>query len=159
MSILLGLICAVIVVGAAIGAVIAVVVSRSQRSTAGALEIYPGQFLDPPAVPGIWALGHTPEARLFRRLRTTATTLHNAAATDAWFIDARVQIELAATEVGTRLIALATVDPATAAQYHPAAETWVSGVESLVGQLVVGAPVTPTQLDAITRQLPIGPPS
>lgn len=136
---------------AAVTALILMLRKSSHAQLQQSTQLYPGKLID---APDGWALGHSPEARLFRRIRDAVTPLHNASGTDIALIDGRVQIELVVDDVAQRLVALSTVDRAVAQPVLARAEWWVAALESVSGKLIVGQHLEVGELEQVTKQNP-----
>lgn len=142
-----------VIIGVVVAAVALFLMLRksSQTQLQKSTQLYPGKMIE---APDGWALGHSPEARLFRRIRDAVTPLHNATGTDISLIDGRVQIELAADDVAQRLVTLGTVDRAVAQPVLQRAEWWVATLESVAGKLVLGQHLAVGELEQVTKQNP-----
>ncbi|MDL9936680.1 hypothetical protein QSJ18_08010 [Gordonia sp. ABSL1-1] len=147
--VLLALVIAVVVFG--------VKLLRSSRQQARqAREFAPGQAADAPYG---WGLGHTPEERLFRRIRDTTAALSAAPAADAYFIDARVRIELAAHEVCGRLPGLSALGPNRPADLLTPVQAWAGELDAVVGQLLTGTPVSAIDVGGLIARTPLRTPT
>jgi hypothetical protein len=142
-----------VIVGAvAVAAALILMLRKSSRTQLQqSAQLYPGKMIE---APDGWALGHSPEARLFRRIRDAVTPLHNATGTDISLIDGRVQIELTVDDVAQRLVTLSTVDRAVAQPVLDRAEWWVAALESVSGKLILGRRLEVGELEQVTKQNP-----
>ncbi|MGI8983077.1 MAG: hypothetical protein ACR2HM_00860 [Acidimicrobiales bacterium] len=113
-----------------------VVVRTNKRKFAEANVVVPGTATRAPAE---WAGGHTPEARLHRRLRDAVAALRaNPALEDVFAMDARVSLEQQALAVDERLVAVAALPEAVRAQPLATVSEAVEAVEAAVAKLVAG---------------------
>lgn len=113
--------------------VAAVVVRAGRKSYAAANEIVPGTTTRAPAD---WAGGHTPEARLHRRLRDAVAALRaNPAMEDAWAMEARVSLEQRALAVDEQLVAVAALPRSVRAARLDAVAAAVDAVEAAVASM------------------------
>ncbi|MBD0024428.1 hypothetical protein GII33_17125 [Gordonia pseudamarae] len=146
---------AIVLVVAGVAVAVVALLLMLRRSSRAQLQqstqLYPGRSIEAPEG---WALGHSPEARLFRRIRDALTPLHNAPGTDISLIDGRVQIELAADDVAQRLVALSAVDRSVAEPVLARAEWWVGALESVTGRLILGQRLEVGELEQVTKQNP-----
>ena len=142
-----------VIVGAvAVAAALILMLRKSSRTQLQqSAQLYPGKMIE---APDGWALGHSPEARLYRRIRDAVTPLHNATGTDISLIDGRVQIELTVDDVAQRLVTLSTVDRAVAQPVLDRAEWWVAALESVSGKLILGRRLEVGELEQVTKQNP-----
>jgi len=145
----------VLVVLVACVAAAAGVFVMTRRIRAGALaanEIIPGQ---PTNAPSSWAGSHDPEARLHRRIRDALALLRSDPKLeyDGARIDARVRIELAATELDNRLITAAASPTRIRESIVAQSDSAVTELENVAAALSAGGEVNLDQVQALVTRM------
>jgi hypothetical protein len=144
----------VIVVIACVAAVAGVfVMTRRIRATAlASAEIIPGQ---PTNAPVSWAGSHDPEARLHRRIRDALALLRSdpKLGYEGARIDARVRIELAATDLDNRLIAAAASPGRLRESVVAQSDSAVTELENVAAALSSGADLDLARIEALVSQM------
>ncbi|HEY9311423.1 hypothetical protein [Williamsia sp.] len=144
----------VIVLIASVAAVAGVfVMTRRIRATAQASnEIIPGQ---PTNAPASWAGSHDPEARLHRRIRDALALLRSDPKLeyDGARIDARVRIELAATDLDNRLIAAAASPSRIRESIVAQSDSAVTELENVAAALSAGGEINVDRVQTLVTRM------
>jgi hypothetical protein len=142
----------VLVVCVAAAAGVFLVIRRIRDSALRSAEIIPGQ---PTNAPASWAGSHDPEARLHRRIRDALALLRSDPRLDydGARIDARVRIELAATDLDNRLVSIAKTPPRLREPAVAHADSAVTDLENLAADLAAGGELDPTRVDALISRI------
>lgn len=145
----------VLVVLVACVAAAAGVFVMTRRIRAGALaanEIIPGQATNAPAS---WAGSHDPEARLHRRIRDALALLRSDPKLeyDGARIDARVRIEMAATDLDNRLITAAASPARLREPIAAQADSVVTELENVAAALSAGGEIDLRQVEALVARM------
>ncbi|WP_207839196.1 hypothetical protein [Williamsia soli] len=144
----------VVVVVACIAAAggVFIMTRRIRQSALQANEIVPGR---PTRAPASWAGSHDPEARLHRRIRDALALLRSDPKLDydGARIDARVRIEIAATELDDRLITAAQSPQRLRGPLVAHAETSVAELENLASEISGGAELRLDHVDAVISRM------
>lgn len=132
---------------AAVGGVF-VMTRRIRDNALQANQIIPGQ---PTNAPASWAGSHDPEARLHRRIRDALTLLRSDPKLDydGARIDARVRLEMAATELDNRLISASKTPGRLREGIVAQADTAVTELENLAATLSGGAELQLETVDSV----------
>ncbi|PYE21148.1 hypothetical protein DFR67_101546 [Williamsia limnetica] len=143
-----------LVIAAALAAA-AGVFMMTRRIRDGALranEIIPGQATNAPAS---WSGSHDPEARLHRRIRDALSLLRSDphADYDGGRIDARVRLEIAATELDNRLIAASKSPQRVREPVVAQAGLAVTELENLAAEISGGADLQLERVDAVIHRM------
>lgn len=119
-------------------------------------QIIPGQ---PTLAPASWAGSHDPEARLHRRIRDALTLLRSDPKLDydGARIDARVRLEMAATELDNRLISASKAPGRLREGIVAQADTAVTELENLAATLSGGAQLQLDGVDSVVAMMSSGP--
>ncbi|WP_405137045.1 hypothetical protein [Nocardia sp. NBC_01388] len=126
-----------IVLAVAIGGGTALLSKRQKQAVGAANQVVPGT---PTKAPASWAGSHDPAPRLHRRLRDTMTALRTAdALDDGTTLVLRAELEQAALSWDDRLVAMAALPPAAAADQLKLATDAVASIESGVAQYISAA--------------------
>ncbi|PVY32788.1 hypothetical protein [Williamsia muralis] len=137
-------------VAAAVG--VFLMTRRIRDSAVRSNEIIPGQ---PTNAPASWAGSHDPEARLHRRIRDALALLRADPKLeyDGERIDARVRIELAATDLDNWLIAVSTTPPRLRETALAHADSAVTELENVAAALSGGATVQHDRVDELITRI------
>lgn len=140
---------------AAVGSVF-VMTRRIRDNALQANEIIPGHKTNAPAS---WAGSHDPEARLHRRIRDALSLLRSDPKLDydGARIDARVRIELAATELDDRLIAAARSPERLRKDIVAQADAAVTELENLTSEISGGAELQLERVDNVISRMTVPP--
>lgn len=136
---------------AAVGGVF-VMTRRIRDSASKANEIIPGQ---PTNAPASWAGSHDPEALLHRRIRDALTLLRSDPELDhdGARIDARVRLEMAATELDNRLVATSKSPARLRESLITHADIAVTELEDLAATVVGGGQLPIDAVNSVVNEM------
>lgn len=145
-----------LVAALAAGAGVFVMTRRIRDGAHRANEIIPGQPTDAPAS---WSGSHDPEARLHRRIRDALSLLRSdpKANYDGARIDARVRLEIAATDLDNQLITAAKSPQRLREPLVARADTAVTELENIAAEISGGADVRLDRVDAVIGRMTAPP--
>jgi hypothetical protein len=126
--------------------------SKGKRRAKEALGLSPALAAN---VPREWALQHSPEAKLHRRLAAAGNSLSGQPMGDASEIEKRVAVEQQILQLDEQLVAAAAVPGPRKAQLLAELEPLVSAVESSVAGFAAGR-VEMTELKRTQAELDSG---
>jgi hypothetical protein len=146
----------VIVAGLAAAGGVFVMTRRIREGARRANELIPGQ---PTNAPESWSGSHDPEARLHRRMRDALSLLRSdpKADYDGGRIDARVRLEIAATELDNRLVTASKSPQRVRDPIIAQAGDAVTELENLAAEISGGADLQLPRVDAVVGLLTTRP--